>query len=688
MATNTLADRYGVTDDTTWFLASARGAKAGPRLVGLIRQMASQQSVLRANTDMCMAIFQWGAAAMHATPGDHYPIEKNLVAFNQAKNTVETIHAKVFKSRIAPMPLTSGSGYLARQRAKEMGKALEGVMAANDVDAIEREMGWDYLTTDHGAGACKVIEKYDCIEIQHVPIEDVWFDAAEVRQRQPRSCYHVPRDGWDKNVAIEEFACDDDEHPGLVGTPETRRQAILKAAGKAENWRKASQFDAASRVDIYEAWHLPSGKVEEVEEEYDEEYTDEETGAKSTRKATRTVQRHDGRHVVSVDGEDGTLIDEPWDGEGGFPILLSVPRKRRRHIFGMSIMRDLIPAQREYEKLTAKIQDQNQKMGLSGLCARRGDEINVRELTAGTFSAGFLFETNEQPPTPFTLEPVAQGTYGYAESLTRNMNERHGVSTMATSSQVPAGLQNASGKALQVYEDFEDVRLSAYHQEREAFKVKLSWLIVHAARRIVARTGSYKTNFRGKHGLESIDWKQVLEEKDFEIRVFPVSELSKQPAAKFAQLSEMMDRGAITVEQFKRLFDLPDLESEMELDTADTDIIDRNMDLMVTKGRSIAVEPFDNFDLIIQRAGKFYQLCRQQEVPEPRLKLLRNYITDATNMKKQAQPPPAAPAMPPAPMPPGPPGMVPPDGPLPGMPPPIAAPPPGPPMPMPMQQAA
>jgi len=673
-----IAERYGLTDDTTWFLASARKHKAGPRLVSLVRQMASKQSVLRANTDLCMAVFQWGGSAVGLEPGDHLPIEQNLLAFNQAKNTVETIHAKVCKSRIAPMPLTSGAGYLGRHRAKQMGKAIEGVMAANDVDAIERDVVFDALTTDHGAGACKVIEKDDCVEIQFIPIDDVWFDEAEVRQRQPRSCYHVPRDGWDKYVAVETFASDDDSYPGLVGTAETRRQAILKAAGKAENWRVTQQSDATARVDIYEAWHLPSGKVEEVDEEYD----DEETGEKKTRK----VCKHDGRHVVAVDGEDGTLIDEPWDGKGGFPILLYVPRKRRRHILGMSIMRDLIASQREFEKVTAKTQDQNQKMGISGFVARRGDEINFREITAGTFAGGFIAETNEAPPVPLVVDPVAPQTYAYLESIPRNMNERHGVSTMATSSQLPAGMQGASGKALQVFEDFEDVRLSAYHQEREAWKVKLSWLIVHAARRIVDRKGSYKAKYQSKKGIETLDWKELLEDQDdFEIRVFPVSELSKQPAAKFAQLSEMMDRGALTVEQFKRLFELPDLESENELDTSDTDVIDRALDIMVTTGRYLSPEPFDNLDLIIQRAGKFYNLCRQQEVPENRLQLVRDYMTDARALKKQAEegaraeaaanapppPPMGPPGMPP--MPPGPPGMTLPEE-LPGMAPPMPPP--------------
>lgn len=673
-----------LVDDNTWFLAAARNEreKAGPRLIALCDEMARQQSTLIENTEKCISVFQYGGRALRATPTDHFPLEEEELTFNAAQNAVETVFSKVIKQRIAIMPLTTGGGYLQRHRAKQMGKAIEGIIDESDGDAIEEDVVMDALTTDHAAGAIKVIEHHDCMTLEHVPIEDVWFDEAETRQRKPSCCYHVPRDGMDVFKAVELYAKEGDEYSGFVGTAEQRRQAILRAASRDTTYRNGFATSMSKhRVDIYEAWHLPSGKPEE----YDEEYEDE-NGEKKTRKAFRS----DGRHVVAVWGEHGTLIDEPWH-EDHFPILLQVPRPRRRSVWGLSLMRDMIAQQREYEKGTKKIQHAHQKLGMHGFVARKSDEINVRELKAGTHAAGFVVETNEQPPVPFTPEPVPPGTYAYVDSIPRNMLERRGISTLAAASQIPAGLQQASGKALQVFEDFEDVRLLPYHRARERFKVKLAWIIVCTAKRIVDRCGAYKARYRGKKGIEEIDWKEVLmDRKDFVLKVFPVSALSKQPSARFAQLAELLNMQAITVEQFKRLYDLPDLEAENELDSSDTDVIDRAMDIMVTTGRYLSPEPFDNLDLIIQRAGKFYNVCRQHEVPEDRLQLLRDYMTDAKNLKQQAidaekakaaaaAPPPGAgpvpmgDAPPPVP-PPGPPGMTPPAGPLPGMPPlPMAA---------------
>lgn len=660
-----------LVDNCTWYNAHRYGKRAHEHLIGLIQEMKRRQATLLDNTKKCLAIYQFGGDARNVDDTQDPPLEEAALTYNAAQNTIETVHSKVMKARIDPMPLTNGGGYLERHRAKGLGKAIIGVIDENHGDEAEEDAVMDALVTAHGAGATVVFERRGRVRIKHMPVEDVWFDEAEIRRRDPRNMYIVPADGIDKFVAIEEYAREGDDYPGLVGTREEREAAILRASTTPASWRVVTGSDAdRHRIDIYEAWHLPSGPCE---------HEDEEPESGESGKPRRV--KHDGRHVVAIEG--CTLIDEPWDGEV-FPVVLYVPRKRRRSIWGLSMMYNLVPAQREYEKLTRKIQHAHQKLGMSGLVAPRSAQVNVKELQAGTYAAGFLAEFDGQiPPTPFVVEPVAEGTYMYADKIPRDMMERNGVSTLSASSQLPAGLSQASGKALQVFEDFESERLMPYHRERERYKIRLSWLIVDCARRIVERDGSLRTSYQGKKGLEQIDWKDVLMDKDaFVLRVFPVSQLAKQPAAKFAQLTELLNAQAITVEQFKRLFELPDLEAENELDTADTDIIDRNLDIMVTTGRYVSPEPFDNLDLIIQRAGKFYNLCRQQEVPESRLKLIRDHIADARALKQQAE----GQAVQAAPAPGGPPEppMVPPGVP-PGMPPVPPVPPPGmPPMPPPM----
>lgn len=655
-------------DDCMWFLAKARGQKSGPRLVATCREMEKQNTTLRANTEKCIAVFQYGGDAKDSAAEDHFPIEETLVAYNAAQNTVETVHSKVCKSKIDPMPLTEGGGYLERRRARDMGKAIVSVLEDNECDVIEEEMMMDALVTDHGAGACLVVDREDSVEIRHIPVEDVWFDEAECRQKHPSCTYYVPKDGLDKFALIELFCKENDEHPGLVGTAESRRRAILAASMRTDAaWRTATPM-SKHRVRYYEAWHPPTCR-----EEVDEEYEDADG-----EKKTRRVAKHDGRHVIAVEGEDGTLFDEPWE-EDHAPLLLIVPRRRRRSVWGLSLMRSLLAPQREYEKVTKKIQHQHQKMGSSGYYAQRNSNVNVRDIEAGTFGAGWVMEGDgPSPPVPLVTEPVAQGTYMYADSIPRNMMERNGVSTLSASSQLPAGLQDASGKALQVFEDFEAERLMPYHRARERFKVKLAWLVVHAAARIVERNGNFKTYYQNeKGGLEGLEWKEFLQDKKkLRIRVFPVSDLAKQPAARFAQLTQLLNVQGITVEQFKRLFGLPDLDAENELDTADTDVIDMMLDTMIVKNRYVSPDTVDDLKLAKARTRKMVNLCRVKEVPEERINHLLKFLEDIESLEEQAAAAQAAKVPPP-----GPAGMTPPEGPLPGMPGPMGPPPGAPPLP-------
>lgn len=642
----------GLNTSVTWFLAKREGKAAHEYLNGLVEQMRRRQATLLSNTKKCIAIFQWGGDARDLEDVDDPELESHCLSPNAAQNVIETVHAKVCKSRILPMPLTSGGGYLARHRAKQTGKALEGEFDENGVDQIKEDVVMDSLVTSHGAGAAKVFAdlKAGKVRIEHVPIEDLWFDEAEIRYRKPRCCYHVQR--IDKFLLLEQYAGDDEE--GLEGTKEDRAIAILKASSQRHATHLTHRGDA-HMVEVVEAWHLPSGPTK-----------DDEDGDCD----------HDGRHTIVIDG--CTLVDEPWDGEC-FPFAFYVPRKRRRSFWGLSMMFGMVAEQREYEKVKLKIQNQHQKMGVSGFVSPRSANVSVREITAGTFAGGFFAEYDGQAgPTPLVVEPVAQGTYGYCESLPRDMMEKRGVSSLSASSQVPAGLTQASGKALQVFEDFEAERLLVYHRELERWTVELAWLVIDCARRLVDSGHALKVRYRGKHGTEAIKWSEVETDREaMVLKVFPVSQLSKQPSARFAQLTELLNAQAITVEQFKRLYELPDLEAENELDTADTDVLDRALDIMVTTGRYLSPEPWDvgpdNFQWLIARAGKFYNLCRQHELPDDRLKLISDFIADAKSLRDQndaeaaakaaaAAPPPAPPmpgmdAMPP--MPPGmPPGMA------------------------------
>lgn len=643
------------TRDQQWWNAKTRTGGAHELAFSLFENIKARQQVLLANTRRLISVYQWGyKSGEYANPEAHVPFDDDVVGFNCAQNTVDTLHAKLCKTRIIPMPLTDGGTSIERKRAREMGNAIDGEWEENDVEAIKEDVILDALVTAHGAGAAIVYDKADKVCVEHVPIEDLFFDDAEVRYRKPRTL--IRRIRMDRFKARALFGATAKD---LVGKASDRRALILDAPTAPTEDGTAVEAD---QIEIIECWHLPSaGSVDEDDEE-----------------AGRRKSESDGRHFIGI--ASCTFVDEPWLEEE-FPVAWFVPRKRRRHILGLSIMWGLAAPQKEYEKLSSRIQRAHHLMGGTHLYVQRGSNIEMNELDNGQ---GTKIEGDGPAPTELNPTPCNPQTYDYRESLARDMNVKHGISEMSSSSQVPAGLSQASGKALQVFEDAEDGRLLLYHREIERWVTAIAWLIVKAAKRIAERKPDYTSRYRDRKGITKVKWADVLEDhENLVLKVFPVSNLSKQPSARFEQLTELLNAGALTIEQFKRLFGFADLEAENELDVADTEIIDRNLDLIFFYGRSIQPESFDNLDLLVQRAGKYYNLRRAEDgAPEPRLQLLRNYILDGMAMRDAAngngQAPPMPGGPPGAPPPPEPPPMPGADPNLPGAPPGMAMGPPPP----------
>jgi hypothetical protein len=645
----------GTQVDEQWWNVTTRSQDPHKLVFSLFEQIKLRTETLRINTQRLICVYQWGyRSGEKSNPEVEASFNDDVLGANCAQNTIDTVHAKLCATRVVPMPLTVGGNYLARKRARDVGKALDGEWEENDIERIKQEVILDALITSHGAGAAKIFPKgrgkRQCVCVQQVPIDDLFFDPAEVRYRNPRSL--IQRQRMDRFVALHTFGKDD---PDLFGTAAERRAAIL-AAPEAIN--DAGEQVEAHQIEVVEMWHLPSNDGEEYDEgEGDDD--DDDDGPKSKREG-------DGRHFIGI--ADCTFVDEPWD-EPSFPVKLFVPRRRVRHVLGLSLMWNLAAPQREYEHVTYRIQKSVKRMGGTHIYLRKGSDVSAREIDNGQ---GTIIEGNDpDPPKEFNPTPVNPQTFEYRESIARDMNEKNGVSAMSTSNQVPAGLSQASGKALQVFEDAEDRRLLLYHREIERWVQEIAWAIIECARGIAERNPDYKTRYRGKGGIEPIKWADVLMDRNEFVLQMPVaSALSKQPSAKYEQLTELLNAGGISIEQFKREFGLPDIDAELDLDTADTDVIDMVLDKIITTGKYISPEPWDDFALGKKRTAKFINLCRIRDVPGRIMDHLHHFWEDLDAMEKEAMAKAAAAAAPvgsgpgagmvgPPPSPPGPPAGTP-----------------------------
>ena len=614
----------GLFEESNWWIAHEHGRDAHEFLIGFVQTMRMKQATRYDNFRKLQNIYEWGYRAtsyMTSDLGSRFthtadvPIDEDTLTYNAAANVIDTVHAKVTKTKIVPMAITSGGNYFQRTRAKELNQAVEGEFSQNDVEAIGDDVVKEGLV--QGTGWAKIFSEWDRIKVEMVPAEDIVIDDGEGRYRQPRCLYH--RQFVDRYVLKEIYGVDDDS---LVGDSADRVRAILAAPSVDPRGQYANSHD---QVEVVEAYHLPSRPLEKDDD--------------------GRYKEHDGRYAICIDG--CTLVDRQWDRDR-FPFAKYAPVPRRRSVWGLSLMHKLSSGEREFEKLTTKMQLAFHRMSGSHIIASRQSNVKERDLSndVGTF----IEYDGAIPPVAFNPDAVSPQSIAYVAGIPDNMMRFAGVSPLSAQQQIPAGMSNASGKALQVYEDFESERLVAYHRARERWTIDVAELMILEAREIVERNPDYKVTYQGKKAIQSVKWADVLmDQEDFVLTVFPVSMLSKTPAAKFAQLQELLNAGAITIEQFKRLFEMPDIEAENELDTADTEIVDKMLAQIVLEGKNVQPQPFDDLQMAIGRTRKFINLMRTQDgIPEKRMDALHDFLLSLQDLQASAAPQePAQPLAPP-----------------------------------------
>lgn len=599
-----------VYEDKAWWNVHSSNEAPHSWLMERFEALHRAQQTRYDNIKKLIAIYEFGFRTnFHNNDKSEPALLEELNAYNAAQNILDTVHAKVCKNEIIPMPITDGGNYSERKRARNLQKALEGIFDDNRVSELKEDVVRDALVTSIGLG--KVFDENDRIKIEFVPAEDIVVDDNEGRYRKPCTMMQTIR--MDRYKVLALYGGDDEE--GLFGDKATRREKILKCKSYSVLGEASLSAVSHDQIRLVEAWRLPSSE-----------------GA------------GDGRHTIAIDG--CTLVDEPYECcHFHFAVYRPVPRMRSW--WGRSGMYALAPSQKEYETLTAKIQRGNHRLGGSHLIASKGANVEVEDLgnEEGTLIEvdGDINQIREFNPTP-----VNEQTYMYKSSIPADMKDNFGISSFATSSEIPQGLQNASGKALQVVVDEEDGRMRPYFTGLDRWHVDVAQLCICTGRKIVSRGKSYKVKYRGKTGLEQLELSEVLlDEGKYDLKIFASNALARQPGARFQQLNDLLSAQVINIEQFRRLFGLPDLDAENELDTADTDVIDMTLDKIVLKGKYLAPQPFDNLQLAKQRAGKFYNLIRLKDgIPEDRLALVQQYIVDidAEIQSAQASAPAAAPA--------------------------------------------
>lgn len=520
------------------------------------------------------------------------------VNFNVARNTIHTMQAKLARQMPLPSAQTIGADFIQRFRAQRFDRFLAGAFSVANYAKTYPQLLLDVLV--FGTAAVNVYFNDGQIHIERIPVFDILVSEAEARYGLPRCLYH--RYYMDRSVVQDLFGNEDD---ALYGSVDDRRKAIAEAPRPMDddsNYVNSSRY--SDQILVYQATHLSSGP-----------------------------ESTDGLRVIAL--RTGTLQVQEWKRSTNFGAAFLRLQAQLTGFYGPSMAIELAAAQGEYDRLSEKIQAAHNLMG--------GSHIMVQAGTIGKTTIdndiGTIIEYNGAPPQVFNPSPVNPDTYAYKDMIAQNMLRYQGISELSAQSVLPAGLRQASGRALSVYDDMEDARFRVAHEAVRQFHIDIGWLIVDACDEAEAAGQQVEILAPNQGSLERISWRDVkMDRKEYILRCEPISALSQTKAALFQEVMELVDRKVITDRQVVgRLLDIPDLEAERELETADIDVVDKAVSLIL-RG-----EPYPDpdkrlkLDLAYDRARKHYNKARVDGIAEERIEALDDYINKIEGLLAQAQ---------------------------------------------------
>ena len=599
---------------------------------------------------------------------DSYAIlQTETLSQNELCNTIETLHAQVFKNRIVPAVSACEADYEEWTRAKAFSRWLEGIMDEAQVhyDAIPRA-GLDMFV--YGTGFIKIGHDEDVdglctLRFHRVDPRMVYVDRVEARQGKPRSLYE--KDFVDMYQLAAEYGPGGDKASGLYGTPEERKEGIMSCKPNDDQDMAIGSQLRTTMVTVREAWHLPTKKG-----------------------------KKDGRHVIWVKG--CTLVDEPytWDR---YPFTIMRFGNRLSGFYGKSAVQTLAATQKNHDKLNAKIDEAQDIMGVPRIILSAGaklNENNIDDLPGGVL----VVDGPVGSITEWNATAVSPELYQERQAAPEKMRSLLGVNSFDTQSQLPAQLREVSGPALERLLDAGTARHAMTHAEVERATVDLGYLAMLYAADLEEDGKDITVTSPGsaKSSVELLTFSDVvIDRKRMKLMVQPMNQMPQTFAGKVEQFSKLRDSGDIDGKQYLKMLEVPDIGGATDFLGSDEEIILKNLHFMVKKSVYIPVLQYDNLDLIVPITTAFINWYRLREDCDFEIVgMLAQYIEDAIALKKglggpnAAAPPTVDPAtgMPTNPMAPPPtPQLDPATGqPLPIAPPPgMAGPPPqaGPPMP-------
>jgi hypothetical protein len=527
------------------------------------------------------------------------------MTINVCRRQADTYQAHIVKNRSKPMALTTGGNYGARRRAEAITKFGQGML-----ETVQFWPTRELRTRDHavwGSGFARNHRVGRKLCHDRVYQWEVLVDPRDAFYGSPRTVL-ITR-SVDRMLLTE-------QHPEFE---EQIKQAKRGLSGD-ELW--GTTFGTSLTDDtvlVIEAIHLPSRTIEDGDE-----------------------KEHDGAYAKCI--SNATLTGDPKKPgavkylRDHFGLSKSDYQKPLTGWFGEGLVEQLAGLQYEINANTLRMQEGGFLTGTYVWTADQGGvEVDLLENT----TLGVIRSASR--PEFFQPAPWHPQALEYIEGLiTRRPSDITGQTSFSTRGEIPAGMDGASGVALRRYKDEGSENMIVHTREDERDTIDTMWQLLDLAEEIGATEQKgvsvrYEVRDAGRSSFESIDYKAVrMDRKEFTLQAFPMSYLSGTPSDRWAQVSEMADKGYFGTDEAMSLLDFPDLQRVLNLRNSPRKVVEKVIEKLLDPKfeGTIAPESAMNLDLCVALGALAYLEAKWlDEAPEKLCKRVLQFSIAARQLR-------------------------------------------------------
>ncbi len=518
--------------------------------------------------------------------------------FNVAKHYTDIVHARVARQQSRARFMSIGGNASIKRRAKLLERWSDAIADTTDLDITAPDIFMDACI--FGMGIAKPYRVGQEIRLERVYPGEVYVDCVEAAYDNVRQLFH--RKYVSREVLMYQYV-NLAKDAGLITAQEAnRRKVVIEKARRAEaddDFRGHSLV--SDPLECVEAWHLPSGP-----------------GAT------------DGKHVIAMDGI--TLFEEQWDRKD-FPLCMVRWSRERRGFYGIGLVEELAGIHVDINNTLNRIEEAISLNASPYVFNNRASQVQKSKVAD---LPGQWIDYNDTPPQIAAIEAVPREFFSHLQDQLDRAARIARVSSLGGAGGLPAALQ--TGAAVREAQDADNSDFVMVIEAYQKFRLRIVQEFVRLGREIYEEDNSYTiVAEKDRNTVSRVKWSDVdLDEDSYVLRTMPASALPTTPAGRIDKALEMWNSGLFGREQILSMMNIPDVESELDLATAESDNIDRMIEEILDEGRPQVVEPSDDFQLIMQKANAALKKAKSDGVTEDRLTLLRLFMRQA-NEKIQEQ---------------------------------------------------